>query len=299
MKKYSRYLEANRRRWDESVSLHVASPEYPLRAFRRGALTIHRLEREEVGDVRGKSLLHLQCHFGLDSLSWARLGARVTGVDFSPEAVKRARALAAECGIRAEFVECDVSDLPRRLLPTFDIVYTAKGVLCWLPDVRQWARVVAGLLRPGGMFYLLDDHPAANPFDSRPARSGAKGWFFEFPYFHRARPLRWESGDTYATRGAQMKHRLTFEWQHPVGDVLNALIGAGLHVEFVHEFPFCYWRKFPWMRRGRDGWWRLKRDAGAIPLMWSVRARKNEGQAAASRARPPCRRKSARHNGCP
>ena len=148
MKKHSRYLEANRRRWDESVALHMASAHYPVRALHRGALTIHRLESEELGPVRRKSLLHLQCHFGLDSLSWARLGARVTGVDFSPEAVKRARALAAECGIAADFVESDVYNLPRRLHRTFDVVYTAKGVLCWLPDIRRWARVVARLLRP-------------------------------------------------------------------------------------------------------------------------------------------------------
>jgi SAM-dependent methyltransferase len=259
-----RRMEVNRRKWDESVPLHMDSPDYDVPSFRRGRLTLHPLEIREVGPVRGRSLLHLQCHFGMDTLSWARLGARVTGTDFSGPA-----SLAEELGIPATFVRSNVYDLPKALDGEFDIVYTAKGAIGWLPELRPWGSVIARFLKSGGRFYLLEDHPASDVFCNAP---GTKDLVFESPYFG-GRPQRWVTDGTYATK-VRMKHRVSYGWNHSVSEVLTALLGAGLRLEAVHEFPYSFWKKFPFMRRGRDGWWHLKRRAGAVPLMWSVRATK-------------------------
>ena len=153
-------IEVNRRNWNERTPVHVASDFYDVEGFKAGRITLSDLEREGVGDARGRSLLHLQCHFGLDTLSWARLGARVTGVDLSDDAIATARRLNAELGLDARFIRANVFDLPEVLDEEFDVVYTAMGVLVWLPDLTAWARVVARHLKPGGLFYLLETHPS-------------------------------------------------------------------------------------------------------------------------------------------
>jgi SAM-dependent methyltransferase len=260
-------MGVNQQKWDESVPLHVASSSYDVPSFRRGRTTLRPLEIAEMGPVRGRSLLHLQCHFGLDTLSWARRGAVVTGVDFSPTAVATARLLAEECRIPATFVESNLYDLPAHLRGRFDRVYTAKGVLCWLPDLSAWGRLVARYLRPGGRFYLLEDHPFSDIFDND---SGVRRLVQIDPYFRRE-ARRGVYDGTYATK-VRMKHRVSFDWIHPVSEILSALLDAGLRLEFVHEFPYTYWKKFPFMRRDREGWWHLTRGDGMIPLMWSVRA---------------------------
>ena len=160
-----RSIEANRKLWDKLTPIHVASAFYDVEGFKRGRCTLAAVEREEVGDVAGKSLLHLQCHFGLDTLSWARLGAEVTGVDFSGKAIAQARALVAALGIRAEFVCCELGELPGRLRGGFDIVFTSGGVLPWLPDLRSWAKTIVGLLKLGGVFYIREFHPFAGVMD--------------------------------------------------------------------------------------------------------------------------------------
>ncbi len=267
-RQWDRFLEANRRRWDELVLLNAASREYDLEGFKRGRVRIPPLERRELGSVRGKSLLHLQCHFGIDTMCWARLGARATGVDFSPVAICLARDLARELGIDARFVLSDVYNLPRVLRGRFDVVYTSIGVLCWLPDLRRWGRVIARFLKRGGVFYLLDSHPVAHIYADEPKTGGFE---FEAPYFRRETPERFVPGWS----RAPLRERVQYNWQHSVSDILNALIGAGLRIEFVREFPYAAWKMFPFMRRGRDGWWRLTKGHGYIPLMMSVRASKH------------------------
>jgi len=264
-----RQMNVNRRKWDESVPLHVASNSYDVPSFLRGRSTLEPLEIEEVGSVRGESLLHLQCHFGLDTLSWARLGARVTGVDFSLPAVRAARRLARQAGITARFVRSNVYDLPDVLDEEFDIVYTAKGAICWLPDIDRWAQTVARFLKPGGRFFLLEDHPVAEVFpnDVTVTRLEPK-----VPYF-TSRALREEYDGTYAT-SAKMRHRVSYCWIHPVSEVLSALIRHGLDIQAVHEYPYSYWHRYSFMTRDRRGYWHLTENEGLIPLMWSVRARK-------------------------
>jgi len=154
-----RYYETNLRRWNELVGLHAESEEYDLEGFIAGKSSLHTVELEALGDVSGRSLLHLQCHFGLDTLSWARLGARVTGIDFSDSGIELARRIADRIGVDAEFVCCNVYDLPEHLEGEFDIVYTSYGVLCWLHDINEWARLVSNYLKPGGTFFIAEFHP--------------------------------------------------------------------------------------------------------------------------------------------
>ena len=260
-------MAVNRRKWDEAVPLHVASPVYDVPSFKAGRSTLEPIEVERVGPVHGRSLLHLQCHFGLDTLSWARLGAKVHGVDYSPMAVRTARALALELGLPATFVEANVYDLPRRLRRKFDIVYTGKGALCWLPDLARWGEVVARFLRPGGRFFLLEDHPMSDCYDTRvpPPRLVLK-----HPYF-QGHASRGVYDGTYAT-AVKMRNRVSFEWIHPVSEVLEGLIGAGLRIDSVAEYPYTYWQKFRSMRPHPDGYWHFIRGDRTIPLMWSVTA---------------------------
>ncbi len=265
-------MATNRLKWDESVALHVGSRGYDVPSFLRGRSTLRSIEIEEVGRVRNRSLLHLQCHFGLDTLSWARRGANATGVDFSPAAVAAARDLGRRAGIRARFVESNLYDLPRHLRGTFDVVYTAKGALCWLPDLARWGRIVARYLRPGGRFYLLEDHPFPDVF---PNDDHTTALVPKIDYF-RERAQRWEYGGTYAAPAARMRHRISYDWVHPVSEVLGSLLDAGLALDFVHEFPYTFWRRFPFMRRRRDGWWCLPGRGSLLPLMWSVGAHRPE-----------------------
>jgi SAM-dependent methyltransferase len=264
------FLTVNRERWDELVPLHARSEFYDLEGFKAGRISLMPLERKEMGDVAGRSLLHLQCHFGLDTLSWARLGARATGVDFSQPAIELARSLSAELGIEARFVCSDLYALPDALDGQFDIVFTSYGVLTWLPDLRGWARVVAHFLRPGGTFYMAEIHPFASVF-----YDGADATDLQvfYPYFHSPEPMRFEAQGSYATGDGETEHRVTYEWAHGLADVITSLIRAGLRIEFLHEFPFASYRMFPFLEQDDQGRWWLPERKELIPMTFSLRAR--------------------------
>ena len=223
--------ELNRRWWDERVPIHVASDFYDVEGFKAGRSALLPFVVDEVGDVAGRSLVHLQCHFGLDTLSWARLGAEVTGLDFSAPAVDAARSLAAEAGIDAAFVAASLYDAAEALGGRrFDLVYTGIGALNWLPDLRRWAEVVRGLLAPGGFLYLVEFHPIE--------------WVFadddltvERDYFER-KPLVFDDPGTYADLEAETVNDRTEEWQHPLSEVVMAVIDSGLVLELLHEHDF-------------------------------------------------------------
>jgi SAM-dependent methyltransferase len=264
-----KYIGINRELWNELTPIHARSDYYDLEGFRSGKSTLRPIELEELGDVYGKSLLHLQCHFGLDTLSWARLGAKATGVDFSDKAIALARRLSKETGIEASFVHSDIYDLPKKLYGQFDIVFTSYGILCWLPDLRRWAEIITLFMKPGGTFYMVADHPLNNIFESVEDSSELK---VAYSYFHTPEPIKWEPGGSYADPNAKVSHP-SYEWTHSLSDVLNALISTGLRIEFVHEFPVCAWQRFPAMEQDKDGWWRLKGDN--IPFTFSLRATKD------------------------
>ncbi len=260
------YLAANRALWDEWTAIHETSSFYDLEAFKAGGSRLRDYEVDEVGDVTGKSLLHLQCHFGIDTLSWARLGARVTGADFSDRAIELARSLAAELRLDATFVRSDLYDLPSVLDGQFDVVYTSRGVLGWLPDLGRWAGVVAHFLRPGGVFYMTEIHPVAQAFAEEPKlRLG-------YPYFPRPEPLAIPVHGSYADPTAQVHQPVEYGWAHSMGEIVTAVAAAGLRIEFLHELPFVDW-PVPFLVRQDDGTWRLPPDAGGeLPLFFSLRA---------------------------
>ena len=259
------WLALNRALWDERVPIHVASDFYDVDAFLAGASTLRSFELEEVGDVAGLTLLHAQCHFGLDTLSWARRGARVTGLDFSEPAIAAARKLAADAGLEAEFVASDVYEAAAALGDRrFDLVYTGLGALNWLPDVERWARVMASLVAPGGRFYLAEFHPFSAVF-------AEDALTVKYPYFH-AEPFMWDEPGTYADAEAVTEQNRSVEWNHGLGAVVSALVAAGLRVEFLHEHDHTLFAAWPFLERAADGTYRLPDGTPSLPLMYSVLA---------------------------
>jgi len=268
-------MDGNRRNWDERVPIHAASRFYDVDGFKAGRSSLMSIELDEMDDVRGKSLLHLQCHFGMDTISWARMGAKVTGVDFSEAAIDLARSLSDELDIPARFVASNIYDLPVALDEPgqFDIVFTSYGVLGWLPDMPGWASVVAHFLKSGGTFYIVDGHPAKNIFDDE----GDGGLRVRYPYFGSSEPTVYEpdGGESYTyTDGVTPLETAAYEWNHSLGEIVSSLAAAGLTIEFLHEFPFSGWRALPGMVRGDDGWWRLPEHNDSVPHLYSIKAHK-------------------------
>jgi SAM-dependent methyltransferase len=273
-------LDLNRRHWDEATAIHTRGNVYGVDDFKAGLCRLHRIEIEEVGDVQGKRLLHLQCHFGLDTLSWARRGAQVTGVDFSSDAIAYARKLAGEVGVAGDFVCSNLYDLRGALdAPgAFDIVFTSYGVLNWLPDLGPWAELVAHYLKPRGFFYIVEAHPTARMFPIEEDMPKAGSFRPFFPYFHDPQGIRFPAGADYADASA--RHTIDeHEWQHSLGEVVSALAAHGLRVEFLHEYPFCAWEVVAGCRevveKFSDSHAYLRRpDEPQLPLMFSLKASK-------------------------
>ncbi|MFE0509396.1 class I SAM-dependent methyltransferase [Streptomyces sp. NPDC058964] len=263
------WREANRAMWDERVPLHVAGEFYDLAGFRARRDVLRDFEIAEVGDVTGKSLLHLQCHIGVDTLSWAHRGAsRVVGLDFSAPAVETARGLAGDLGLgpeRAAFVASDVYDAARAVPEaSYDIVYTGLGALCWLPDIRRWAETAASLVAPGGFLYLAEFHPITESLDDETGSRIVHDYF--------ARDARvFDIPGTYASVVTDTVHNRSVEWQHTLGDVVSALAATGLRIEFLHEHDVSLFRRFENFEV-RDGYHRFPADRPRIPLLYSLKA---------------------------
>jgi len=267
-------LRDNRRLWDAWTRIHLDSEFYDVASFKSGeqAIRLRDYEIDEVGDVAGKTLLHLQCHFGLDTLSWARLGAVVTGADFSDEGIAAARALAAEVGIPARFVVSNLYDLPNVLDQAFDIVYTSGGVLGWLPDVAAWAKVAAHFVKPGGIFYITEIHPVANVFENEGVAPGELR--LDYPYWTHEQPLTLEVKGSYADRSAPTEGLVEHGWDHSLGEIVSRLIDAGLRIEFLNEFDFCLW-PLDFLVQSPDARWRWPPGTrGQLPLFFSLKATK-------------------------
>ncbi len=264
------YLEFNRRRWDESVGIHVNSETgfYRLAEFRAGEDILGPIESSEIGDVAGKRALHLQCHFGLDTLCLARRGAHATGYDFSSEAIAAARALSDETGIAATFVEGDVYTAPSRIDGAFDMVYVTWGAINWLPDIVRWAEVVAHFLAPGGMLYLLESHPAALALDQDEAGRLVPS----FPYFHGSEPIIMEETETYTGDTVKLTNAKSYEWIHPLSAIINGLVGAGLTIDFLNEHSRIAWPMFPCMVEAGRGMYELPPEVPSLPLAFSLKA---------------------------
>lgn len=257
--------EKNRIAWNDMVEVHWRHPEYKVREFLDGWNSLHSIEREQLGDVSGKSLLHLQCQFGMDTLSWARLGAEATGVDISDKSIDRARQLMEMSGLRAEFIRSDVFDLIGKIDRKFDIVVQTYGTIYWLRELPPWARVVAHYLKPGGTFLLIDSHPVQFIYDE------------EDPVTYLERKVSRSTNDPdYCDPSYIIPHELV-EVIHPMMDVVNSLIEAGLRIEHLGEYDFDYdmankdWKKVGDYYQPPDG-------PPPYPLMFSLRCRQPENR---------------------
>ncbi len=265
---------ANQHWWNEITGPHERSDFYDVAGFKAGQNKIPAYIQNEVGDVAGKSLLHVQCHFGIDTLCWARLGASVTGVDFGGEAIKVARRLAEDEGADARFVHSNIYDLGDRFDDQFDIVFTSYGVLAWLNDIPEWGRTVASAVKPGGIFYIAEFHPFMDTIQDVAQIASPKDVYPMYPYFDpgEAVLLGAQDGADYAS--SARVEQATYEWFHSMDDILSALLDAGLQIEMFHEQDFCSYRSKMGLVQGRDRMWRMPEPVQPMPMMFSVKARK-------------------------
>ncbi|MFH1219238.1 MAG: methyltransferase [Candidatus Eisenbacteria bacterium] len=260
---------SNRELWDELAPVHARSYR-EVAILKEGGIALDEIELEEMGDVRGKTLLHLQCHIGTDTLSWVRQGARVTGVDFSADSIAIAKRLGRELQLDATFLRASVYELPEVLHEQFDIVYTSRGVLCWLRDLDKWGRIIAQFLKPGGIFYIMESHPICNIFDDRKPGELA----ITLPYFHGSAPAFWEADTPDYADGTYIPRHPAYEWQWSLSDILNALLKAGLHLESFKEYERLFFKRFPEMVSCSERWYCFPRYGGKLPLMFTLKARK-------------------------
>lgn len=265
MKDHSESLIQNVAGWELRTPIHANSEFYDVAAFRAGSCSLKWLERKLCGDVFGRRLLHLQCHFGLDTLSWARLGAKVVGVDFSPSAIRLAQGLAAEISCDARFVVADVLAPDTLLDEKFDIVFTSYGVLCWLNSLDPWAKNIANWLLPGGRLVVVEFHPILDVFFEG-CISGVADYFYDQAVKSRAL-------GTYADRESRIDYT-QIRWAHTVSEVSQALLDAGLDMEAFAEYPFCSYPIVPALDVEREGMWHCSSHPERWPYMFSMVARK-------------------------
>jgi len=265
---------ANLAHWEEMVEVHLSGDGYRLAAFRAGEAILDPLVTSEIGDVRGKKILHLQCHFGLDTLSLARLGAEVTGIDFSPAGIAAAQALSAETGVPGRFIRCKVEEVPQHLNETFDMVFTSWGAISWLADLTAWGQVIAGSLAPGGVFYTAEGHPLALAIDDAAPSPHPGALLLRHTCLSQVEPTRWDIATDYADETTRLENKTTFDWNHDLGTVVTALCEAGLRIAFLREHPFIAWRAFPDLVERDENFFELPDGFPAIPLSFSLRAEK-------------------------
>jgi len=262
-----KYFEVNKDTWNKKVSIHKTSEFYDVEGFKKGENSLNAYELNEVGDVKGKRLLHLQCHFGQDTLSWSRLGAKCTGVDLSDEGIKEAKKLNNELGLDAIFIESNLYDVPKKVKGKFDIVFTSYGVVGWLPDLKTWGEIIASKLKKGGVFYMIEFHPIVWMYDflQTPPK-------LTYPYLNKD-VIYEEYNGTYTNSDAAIVSK-EYGWNHGLGEVVTALTNAGLQIEFLHEFEKSPYNSFPEMDKTEDGMFILKENQRMFPLVYSIRATK-------------------------
>ena len=262
-----KYIEVNKSLWNGKTPIHLKSDFYDVEGFKKGKSSLKPLEIEALGNVKGKSILHLQCHFGMDSLSWARLGAKVTGIDLSDKAIDAAIYLNDELGLDAEFICSNIYDLKNVLDKKFDIVFTSYGTIGWLPDLDKWAEIASHFLKEGGTFFIAEFHPVLWMFDDKFTR-------FQYSYFNDEAIIE-ECIGTYAERDADFKHE-SYGWNHPLADVISPLIKHGLSIELFEEFPYSYYNCFNNAVEIGEGKWQVKGFENKLPMMFSIKAVKRK-----------------------
>lgn len=267
------YVAVNKANWDERAPLHAASREYALDAFikdRRHISDVVRFDLPLLGDISGQRGIHLQCHIGTDTLSLARLGARMTGLDFSPASIAQARLLSQKSGTAAEFIESEVYSAVEATDPAeFDFVYTGIGALCWLPDIERWARVVSRLLRAGGRLFIREAHPVLWSLDESRRDALVVG----YPYFEQQEPTVWDDGTTYVETDDAMLSTVTLEWNHGMGEIITALLVHKMELTVFKEHDSVPWEALPGqMALSESGEWHLAKDNSLLPLTYTLQA---------------------------
>ncbi len=268
----NKFEETNKELWNELTDVHIKS--YGIDKCKNGKSTLDKIQLKEVGDVRGKSLLHLQCHFGLDTLSWAREGAIVTGVDFSEKSIAYANQLKEEMNIKARFICCNIYDIKSYLDERFDIVYTSQGIICWLKDLEKWAKIISDFLNPNGIFYIMEHHPIKDIFNDE--KRGELEIIY--PYFHSKEPTKWDDDSPDYSDETYIAKNPSYQWQWSLSDIINSLIKVGLQIEFINEFDKLFYKALPDMKKDKYGWWYLPNYRNKIPLMFTLRAKKEENK---------------------
>ena len=264
MQNWDHFFRDNQNIWNQRARLHKGSAFYDVDGFLLGKEVLTEIELKELGSVNGKSMLHLQCHFGLDTLGWARHGANVTGIDFSADAIRIAKNIAEQSGLPAEFICCNVYDSATFLGDRkFDIVFTSYGVVGWLPDLNMWGKIIRRHLRAGGIFYLAEFHPVLWMFDDEFAR-------IEYPY-HNVDVISNDSTDSYANRNAAIYGR-EHSWNHSISEVLNALLQQGLQIRHFNEFSFSPYPCFKNMVQVDDRKWNISGFESKLPMVYSIYA---------------------------
>ncbi|MFA7822595.1 class I SAM-dependent methyltransferase [Aeromonas dhakensis] len=269
-------FELNKANWNERAALHAASPDYQVQKFIDSAehlSDVVRFDLPRLGDIRGLEALHLQCHIGTDTLSLARLGARLTGLDFSCASLEQARRLAEACQQGIQFVEASVYEAAQKLgEQRYELVYTSIGALNWLPRIDDWAQNVATLLKPGGRLFLREAHPILLSLDE----SCEDELRIAHPYFEQREPQVWDDEQTYVQTDAKLTATLTHEWNHGLGEIISALLRHGLTLTTLEEHDSVPWEALPGqMQLGADGEWRLRSRPERLPLSYTLQAVKN------------------------
>ena len=265
MEDHTNYFKVNKATWNKKVSIHSQSEMYNMEAFKSGQSSLMPYELKALGDVSGKSLLHLQCHFGQDTLSWSRMGAKCIGIDLSDEGIKLAKQLNAELGLDAEFVCCNVLDTSKHVSKTFDIVFTSYGVIGWLPDLKPWARMIAERLNVGGVFYMVEFHPIIWMFDYVDGESKMRY------HYNQDEVIYEEYEGTYADNSSNMVSK-EYGWNHGLSEVINSLIEAGLQIEYLNEYDESPYDVFPDLVKQDNGMYRMKNQL--FPMLFEIKATK-------------------------
>lgn len=259
------YIEKNKAAWNEKTEYHISSEFYDIKGFLKGNSSLNDIELLLLGDLKNKSILHLQCHFGQDSISLARLGAKVTGVDFSDKAIDAARDLALKTNVNTEFICCDIYDLPKQTSKKFDIVFASYGTIGWLPDLDKWAEIISFSLIPGGMFIFVEFHPVVWMFDENFKN-------VEFNYFKEA-PIIEITNGTYADRNAPLKNE-TVSWNHSLSEVLNSLIRNKMQILSFDEYDYSPYNCFNAMTDVGQEKFRISHLGNKIPMVYAIKAQK-------------------------
>ncbi|MFZ4797246.1 MAG: class I SAM-dependent methyltransferase [Bacteroidia bacterium] len=265
MSNSEKYLVANKNLWNNKVAHHVASDFYKMEEFLKGTSSLNSIELDLLGNIEGKSVLHLQCHFGQDSISLARLGAKVTGVDFSENAIEKANIIAKQTNTNIEFICCDVYNLPNHLNKKFDIVFTSYGTIGWLPDMDKWAGIIAHFLKPNGQLVFAEFHPVVWMYDN-------DFKFVQYNYFKDEPIVEFENG-TYADRNAAIQGE-SITWNHSLSEVVNALILNGLKIIGLNEFDYSPYSCFANVVEFEKGKFRIAGFENKLPMVYSILAQK-------------------------